>query len=127
MGDTTILSSTEQYKIETLTKVSNKEIKSGHAAKLLGISVRQVQRLKKALKMEGSLAVVHGLRGKQSNHHIDPVIKEQALAAIKETYADFKPTFATEKLAQKHAIHISSETTRRWMMQEDLWNRSRKK
>lgn len=119
--------SDEQYKFDVITKVLKKEIKPGLASKLLGVSPRQIRRLKTAVREYGASAFIHKLKGRQGNHHIDPLVKEKALAVIKETYSDFKPTFATEKLREIHSIHVSHETTRLWMMQEGLWKSRKQK
>jgi hypothetical protein len=115
------LTSKEQEKLTVITDCLDGRITKAQAAVILGISTRQVKRLKSKIRKYGALAVIHQLKGKQSNHHIDESVKEKTLAVIKEKYTDFKPTFATEKLAENHAIHISRETTRRWMTKEGLW------
>jgi hypothetical protein len=117
----------EQEKLVIINDLLLGKTTNNQAATMLGISTRQIKRLKKKVCKEGASAVVHKLKGKQGNHHIDPVIKEQALNAIKNTYTDFKPTFATEKLAEKHSIHISPETTRLWMTKENLWKPRKQK
>ena len=109
------LTSEEQYKFDVLTNVINKKIKPGLASKLLGISTRQVRRLKIAVQEDGKNAVIHKLKGKQGNHHIDPSVKEKALQVIQRNYTDFKPSFATEKLEENHSIQVSYGTTRLWM------------
>ncbi len=119
--------SEEHFKFDVITKVLKKEIKSGHAAKLLGISTRQVRRLRNAVKHAGIEAVTHGLKGKQSNHKIDPLIKEKTLRLIREKYGDFKPKFATEKLQENHNLHITSQTIRIWMTEEKLWKSRKQK
>lgn len=120
MADTA-LTSEEQYKLNIITKVLRKKLKPGVAAKLLGVSARQIRRLREGLRKQGETVVVHKLKGKLGNHHINLTIKKDALTVIEQTYSDFKPTFATEKLAENHAIHISRETTRRWMRDGGLW------
>jgi hypothetical protein len=122
-----ILTSEEQYRFDTITKVILKEIKPGYAAKLLGVSPRQVRRLRIAVKAQGASAVRHKLKGRAGNHRIDPAIKEQALSVITKTYADFKPTFVTEKLEENHAIKLSYGTTRLWMMEKGLWKARKQK
>lgn len=117
----------EQYKLDIVTQVRKKQIKPGLAAKLLGISPRQVRRLCVAIRYHGEEAVVHKLKGKISNHHIDLSVKEQVLSVIRKRYGDFKPTFATEKLAENHDINISYGTTRLWMVQEHLWKPRKQK
>lgn len=111
----------EQYKFDVITKVIKKEIKQGMASKLLGISSRQVRRLKNKVREEGINAAVHKLKGKCSNHRINPSIKEKVINIIYQTYSDFKPTFATEKLEECHDIKISYGTTRLWMIEAGLW------
>ena len=36
-------------------------------------------------------------------------------------YADFGPTLASEKLAGEHGFAFSSETLRKWMIEDGLW------
>jgi hypothetical protein len=43
------------------------------------------------------------------------------LTLLKSSYADFKPTFATEKLSELHGISRSPETIRQLMLSEGLW------
>ena len=117
----TKLTAKEQEKVAILTLATEGKITNSQAAKQLQLSVRQIQRVKVQLRKEGPFAVVHKLKGRESNHHIDEEIKTQALAVIKEKYPDFKPSFATEKLAENHDIHISYGTTRLWMIKEKLW------
>ncbi len=115
------LTEQEQYRYDVITKVINKEIKPGQAAKLLSVSPRQIGRLKIAVKKKGTTAIVHKLKGKQSNHRIAGTVKENAIQIIEDTYSDFKPTFATEKLSENHNIHVSYGTTRLWMIEKGLW------
>lgn len=122
-----IHTSEEQYKFDVITKVIKREIKPGLAAKLLGISTRQVRRLKISVREHGVSAAVHKLKGKPGNHHIDPVVKEKALTIIKEAYPDFKPILATEKLEEEHNIKITSQTTRIWMTEAGLWKARKQK
>jgi hypothetical protein len=121
------LTQKETEKLQIINHAIIGTLTNEKAAVMLGITIRQIQRLKKKVRREGTSAVVHKLKGKLSNHHIDPAIKEKALVTIKKHYVDFKPTFATEKLAEKHAIAISPETTRLWMMEEKLWKSRKQK
>ncbi len=126
MADT-VRTSEEQYKLDVITKVINKEIKPGYAATLLDVSPRQIRRLRSKVKTSGAKGVVHALKEKRGNHHIDTEVKEKTLKVIRENYSDFKPTFATEKLEEKHNIRISYGTTRLWMIEEGLWKTRKQK
>jgi transposase-like protein len=45
------------------------------------------------------------------------VIRDHEIAMVRERYADFGPTFAAEKLAERHDLKVSRETLRSWMRQ----------
>lgn len=119
------LTSEEVNKSRIISSVIAKEITNGEAAKQLGVTVRQVRRLKRRAKVEGITVVIHGLKGKVGNHQLDSTTKEKALSLIREKYSDFKPGFATEKLQEEHGILVSPDTVLRWMTEAGLW-RSRK-
>src|ERR1700737_4212821 len=115
------LTAKEQEKSEIFNDAIAGKITNAHAAKQLGLSIRQVQRTKAHIRKSGILAVVHQLKGKQSNHRYTDETKAAVIKTIEKKYPDFKPSFATEKLAENHAITISRETTRLWMIEKGLW------
>lgn len=117
----------EQEKATILKSALEGRITNDHAARQLGLSVRQVQRAKAAIRRDGVSTVVHGLKGKPGNHRIDGKVKEQALTAIRTKYSDFRPTFATEKLGEYYDIQVSAETTRLWMIEHGLWKSRKQK
>lgn len=94
------------------------------AARLLKRSVRQVRRIQHKLQASGDAALVHGLRGKPSNHRHAPDLRQQVLTAYRARYPDFGPTLAREKLAAE-GLHVGVETLRRWLLAEGLWERRR--
>jgi helix-turn-helix protein len=96
------------------------------AARLLGLTTRQVRRLRRKLEEGGDAALVHGLRGRPSNHRPDPAWRRAVLDAYRARYADFGPTFASEKLAAE-GLHVCPQTLRRWLLAEGLWQRRRRR
>jgi hypothetical protein len=94
------------------------------AARLLGRSTRQVRRLRRRLEADGDGALVHGLRGRPSNHRSDPDLRRRALRAYRQRYRDFGPTLASEKLAAD-GLPVGAETLRRWLLAAGLWERKR--
>jgi transposase len=95
------------------------------AARLLGLSARQVRRLQRRLQAEGDAGLVHRLRGRPSNRRLDPGLRRRALAAFRRRCRDFGPTLASEKLAEL-GLPVSADTLRRWLLQEGLWQRRRR-
>jgi hypothetical protein len=94
------------------------------AARLLKRSVRQVRRLQRKLEGDGDAALVHGLRGRPSNNGYDDEIRRRVLDAYRQSYRDFGPTLACEKLAADGSA-VGVETLRRWLLAAGLWERRR--
>ena len=95
-------------------------LRQGQAAGLLGLSVRQVRRLVRRYQREGEAGLVHRSRGRPSNRRLGAELREQVLARVRECYADFGPTLAAEKLAEREGLQVSRETLRRWLIEAGL-------
>jgi hypothetical protein len=112
----------DRDRLVTLKKAKKKLITQREAAEELGLSVRQVKRLLRALKKRGDKAVIHGLRGKPSNQRIEEAVEREAVTILSaEVYRGFGPTLAAEYLGSKHGIQASKETVRQWMIGAKLW------
>jgi hypothetical protein len=64
--------------LKVLHSVLQGERSRAQAAHLLRLSTRQVRRLQRKLQAPGDAALVHGLRGRPSNHHLDPALRRAA-------------------------------------------------
>ena len=118
----------DRDRLVTLKKAKKRLITQREAAEELGMSIRQVKRLLYGLQKHGDKAVVHGLRGKPSNRKIEESTEREAVRILSApVYQGFGPTLACEYLAQKHAIEVSKETVRQWMMGAKLWRTKKEK
>lgn len=127
VSDILQMSPEEISRAQVLEQLVHKQIKQGQAAERLGISVRQIKRLKKAYKRRGAKALISKKRGQRSNHQLDRQVKAQAVQLLKSRYADFGPTFAHQKLTEEHQLTLSVETVRHLLIQEGLWHAKRAK
>jgi transposase len=116
-----LMSKRELNRVEVLARLSEGRIDAASAAELIGVSERQVYRLLKAFKNGGAASLAHRHRGRRSNNRISLAIKDEVLALIRKSYADFGPTLAAEKLAERHGIKLSRETLRSWMTDAGIW------
>lgn len=115
----------DRDRLVALKKAKKGLITQRQAAEEIGQSERNVRRLLKRLAAKGDKAIVHGLRGVQSNRKLDEKIKRKALEILsRDVYAGFGPTLAAEYLAEKHNIHAGRETVRGWMTAGKLWHPS---
>lgn len=117
----------ETERITVMDNLIAKRIKQKHAAKQLGITVRQVQRIMGRYRKEGAAGLVHRSRGRISNRAIPDEKEKEIISLIKKYYPDFGPTLACEKLMLLHKISFSDETIRKIMTEGDLWLPKKKK
>lgn len=104
-----------------LRRLVRKELTNAHAAELLHLSPRHVKRLKKRLQEFGTSGLIHASRGKPSNHRLTQRERDRIATILTKHYSDFKPTFATEKLRERHQIDYDPKTIRGIMIEEHLW------
>jgi transposase len=89
----------------------------GKAAKLLGISPRQMKRLRRKVKERGIEGLLHGNRGKAAwNKTVSEKIK-QVLKLARGRYQGLNDTHLTEKLKEKEKITLARPTVRRILRQ----------
>lgn len=120
------MTSKELDRINVINNLIKKNINGTQAANQLRLSIRQVKRLKRRVLKHGPPGIIHRGRGRPSNRRIDQRIEQKVKKLLSQNYADFKPKFAGEKLAENHHIQLSSEKVRQIMISEGLWQ-SRKK
>lgn len=121
------MSNKEADRVGVMQRLVNREIRQRHAARILGISTRQVKRLVREYRRFGTTGLVHKGRGRISNRAIPEKEKKQMIDIISNNYADFGPTLAWEKLVECHGIKYSDETVRKLMIEGELWKARRRK
>jgi hypothetical protein len=88
--------------LEVIRRVVESGLTQVKASELLGRSSRQVRRMCRAFEAEGAAGLVSAKRGQPSNRRLPAELKTQAMALVRERYADFGPLLAREKLAECH-------------------------
>lgn len=121
------MSTEELERLEVIRKVVDKDLTQIIAARQLDVTVRQIKRLVKCYRDYGAEGLISKQRGQISNHKYTPDKIESVKKLVKEHYYDFGPKFASEKLHEQHAIKISKETLRQWMIEWGLWKAKRQK
>ncbi len=95
-------------KMVEIGKITLKE-----ASERIGVSYRQAKRIGRAIRERGMKALVHGNRGRPSNHRIKESLREKVLGLSKGIYWDFNDTHFTEKLRECEGIDLNRETVRK--------------
>lgn len=115
------MSKKELSRVEVMERIRTKGMTQKKGSEALGISVRQVRRLWKNYRENGAAGLISKRRGKPSNNRLASVTRQLAIDLLQSLYADFGPTFAHEKLVEKHGLNLSSGSVRQMMIRENLW------
>jgi len=121
------MSQKEVKKYDIIKKVINKELNGPASAKLLNLTSRHIRRLKKRVKEKGIKGLIHGNRGKPGNRAIPDEEKQKIIDLLRKHYHDFGPSFAAEKLNERHKIKRDKGTVRSIMINKGLWKPKQKK
>jgi len=119
------MSERDLQRIEVLSKVMAGRMTMVSAAHVLDLSERQVRRLLDRIRTGGAASIRHKAIGRPSNNRISDGVRDYAVALVREHYADFGPTLATEKLAERDGLRVSRETVRGWMVDAGLCSAGR--
>jgi len=111
----------ELERIKIIAAVAERRLKVVQAAERLALCERQVSRLVRRYEASGPAGLVSSRRGQPSNRELSIDVRAQAMALVRERYADFGPTLACEKLRECHGVALAKETVRRWMRDAGLW------
>ena len=110
------MSDKELTRLDTIRKLVEKRLTRAQASELLGLSIRQVQRLKTAYQAHGISGLTSKKRGKPSNRRYPDSFKDYVIHLVRENYCDFGPQLANEKLRERHELHVGVSTLRSWMI-----------
>src|SRR5258708_36977923 len=112
-----LMSKRELNRIDVLARLDGGRLTSSAAADLMRLTIRLLKRYRDG----GAPAIANRRRGRPSNNRLPDVVRDHAVALVREHYADFGPTFAAEKLAERHDLRVSRETLRGWMRRGGIW------
>jgi hypothetical protein len=111
----------ELDRLKCIQAVIDGELPPRRAAERLAMSTRQIRRLADRYRNEGPVGLISRRCRRPSNNRLDAALESQVIAILRERYADFGPTLATEKLTERHQIVLAKETVRRIQIDAGLW------
>lgn len=92
------------------------------AAQRLGLSHRQVQRLKKSWLRVGASALVHGNRGRRPARAVPDCVRAAILEKVATDYRDASCAHLAELLAEHDGIEVSAKSIARILKQAGIAN-----
>jgi hypothetical protein len=119
--ETLTMSYEELDRVSVIERVIEKRLTQREAARMLGLTSRQVRRLRRAYVRDGAVGLASKHRGRPSNRRLPSELRREALATVRSRYEGFGPTLAHEKLTELQGLQLSVETLRHWMIDDGLW------
>ena len=121
------MSEKEVDRLSIMRQVDKKMLTLLKASEEIGVSFRQVKRIRKKYLQDGVKGLCSKRIGQPNANKIPENLRNTVVNLIKKNYSDFGPTLASEKLLERHQIKMSSETLRKWMIEECIWKSKKKK
>ena len=107
------LSAAENMKSNVISRVVDGLLTIREAADRLGLSERQVKRLKKGVQTEGVAALIHGNRGRKPAHAVPDAIRSQIVQLALGQYKETSCQHMSELLEEHLGISVSAKTITR--------------
>jgi transposase len=115
------MSAKELSRLEVMQRLSRKQMSQKEAGAILHLSTRQIKRLLKAYRQQGTTGLVSKHRGRKGNNCLPEEVIKRVLNLLKTQYKGFGPTLAHEKLVEREKLKLSDESVRQLMIEEGLW------
>jgi hypothetical protein len=109
--ETITMTAREQRRARVVARVLGGELTMAEGSVELGLSERQLWRLRSALWARGPAGLVHGNRGRTSPKRIDPVLRTRIIE-VRGRYGPLNDSHFCELLAEREGIVISRESLR---------------
>jgi len=120
--DLVTMSMRELDRLKVVEAVVRGELKPWRAAEKLQLSTRQIERFANRYRQDGPAGLVSRKRGSTpGNRALDRGLEARVRGLIRDSYADFGPALAAEKLRERHGIDLAKETVRRIMIDAGFW------
>jgi len=113
MRETITMTSQDQRRAHTVTKLVAGELSVGEAALLLGLTERSVWRLKRQLLERGAAGLVHGNRGRSSPRRLDETKGARIIELATTSYAGVNDCHLAELLAEREGLAIGRSSLQR--------------
>jgi transposase len=117
--ETITMTAREQQRARMVARILTGERTMAEASVELGLSERQLWRLRAALSGDGPAGLVHGNRGRASPRRIEPD-RRARIIELRERYGPINDTHFCELLAEREGIVIGRESLRAILRSEGI-------
>ena len=94
-------------RLDAVRRIKQAALTVVEAARIVGVSERQMRRIVAAVKKRGSAGVQHGNAGRSPAHRMKSGIRKLVVKLMREKYAGFNDKHFTEKLVEVEKLKVS--------------------
>jgi transposase len=114
------MSQEELRRLDVIRRLEARRLTTKEAGEVLGITERQVRRLRRRVEKEGAQGLAHRSRGRASARKTKASVTKRVVGLMRKLYAGFNDQHFTEKLAAVEGIALSRSTVRRLLRQAGI-------
>jgi transposase-like protein len=107
------MSKRDWRRLDIVERIERGQMTIAEAARSLGLSRRQMQRVRRRVEEKGQAGVTHGNAGRAPKHRIATLSRERVVALRRDTYGGFNDQHFTEKLVEVEELELSRASVRR--------------
>jgi transposase len=103
----------ELKRVKVLERVAGGSMSNAEAAETLGITCRQLRRLKSKYAQKGEEGLIHGNRGRKPKHALTEEVRSEVLRLFEEKYSDSNFCHYSELLEEREGMRLSPSSVGR--------------
>ncbi len=114
-------------RVQVIESIEQGKLTTQQGADVLGVTARQMRRMKAAYRTRGSDGVKDGRTGPRPGRRVSEVTKEKVLRLRRDRYGKFNVRHLHEHLVEKHELTLSYSWTLRMLQAEGLVEKRRRR
>jgi len=103
----------EWKRLDVVRRVDGGKLTVEEAGRVLGLSARQLRRLRKRVRAQGTDGVVHGNTGRPPVNRLSDTLRARVVRLAREKYVGFNDHQLTEKLLEVELLTLSRPSVQR--------------
>ena len=108
-----LMSERQWKRADVIKRLAKGLLTTAMAATVLGLSERQVRRIRRAVEERGRAALVHGNRGRRPSNTTADKVRARVVKLFETKYVGFNDQHFTEKLVEEEGLSVSRPTVQR--------------
>lgn len=114
------LTTRDQVRISALVALAAGQVSPAEAAAALGMTPRQLRRIRVRFESEGAAGLVHRGRARRPANACPREVAGEVISLYRERYPGMNQEHFTEVLLESHGIDLSRSTVRRYLAAEGI-------